>query len=102
MSSASSPDDLAAHLGQLRQELADAPPEVVIANHGYGLFELAALHLALDPPRIGAARLATEGLASLLEGLKGRLGADELSLRDNLSQLRLALAKLDPELSTSS
>ena len=41
--------DVAAQLDQLREQLAHTPAALVVANHGFGLFELAALHLSLDP-----------------------------------------------------
>jgi hypothetical protein len=82
-------------LRRFRQELAGMPPEEVVANHAYGLFELAALYLSLDPPRPDAAKLAIDALAGLLAPLGGRLGDDEPPLRDNLSQVKLALVRLE-------
>jgi hypothetical protein len=79
-----------AQLDALRQQLADAPAEAVVANHAYGLFELAAVHLSTAPPQLPQARLAIDALAAVVEGLEGRLGEAEPSLRDGLSQLRLA------------
>ena len=37
-------------MAELRDQLARTPAEVVVANHAFGLFELAALHLSLSPP----------------------------------------------------
>ncbi len=82
-------------LRRFRQELAGMPPEEVVANHAYGLFELAALYLSLEPPRPDAAKLAIDALAGLLAPLGGRLGDDEPPLRDNLSQVKLALVRLE-------
>jgi len=70
------------------------PAEVVIANHAYGLFELAAIHLSQQPPRLDDARLAVDAMASLVENLEGRLGEPEQSLRDALSQIRLAFVQI--------
>jgi hypothetical protein len=70
------------------------PAEVVIANHAYGLFELAAIHLSQMPPRFDDARLAVDAMASLVENLEGRLGEPEQSLRDALSQIRLAFVQI--------
>ena len=36
------------------------PVEVVVANHAFGLFELAALHLSLQPPQLDEARVAID------------------------------------------
>ena len=79
---------------QLRQELANAPASAVIANHCVGLFQLAALHLSLQPPRLDQAQLAIDGLGALVEGLSGRLGEDEQQLKDGLAQLRLAFVQI--------
>src|SRR5437870_8562991 len=87
-------EELAAQLDQLRQQLADTPAEVVIANHAFGLFELAALHLSLHPPQLDQARVAIDALAALVEGLAGRLGEPEQQLKDALAQLRMAYVQI--------
>jgi hypothetical protein len=79
----------------MRRELANAPVEVVIANHCYGLFELAAVYLSQSPPLLPQARLAIDALASLVGGLKGRLGEADDHLKDGLSQLQLAYVQID-------
>ena len=79
----------------MRAQLANTPAEVVVANHCYGLFELAAIYLSQSPPMLFQARLAIDGLGSLLEGLRGRLGEAEPALHDSLSQLRLAFVRLE-------
>jgi Domain of unknown function (DUF1844) len=78
----------------LRQQLAETPAELVIANHGFGLFELAALHLSLQPPQLEEARLAIDALGALVEGMEGRLGEQETTLREGLAQLRLAFVQI--------
>jgi hypothetical protein len=84
-----------AEVDAMRQQLASTPPEVVVANHCYGLFELAAIYLSQTPPMLFQARLAIDGMGALLDGLKGRLGDAEPSLVESLSQLRLAFVQLD-------
>ena len=79
----------------MRAQLASTPAEVVVANHCYGLFELAAIYLSQTPPMLFQARLAIDGLGALLEGLKGRLGEAEPALFESLSQLRLAYVRLE-------
>ena len=81
-------------MAALRQQLADAPAEVVVANHCFGLFELAALHLSLNPPKLPQAQLAIDALGAVVEGLAGRLGDEEQQLRDGLAQLRLAYVQI--------
>lgn len=79
-----------AELDEVRRAILSSPPEAVMANHCYGMFELAAMHLSQQPPSLDAARLAIDGLAALTEALSGRLGPDEETLREGLAQLRLA------------
>jgi hypothetical protein len=68
---------------------------VVVANHCYGLFELAAVYLSQVPPLLPQSRLAIDALACLVDGLKGRLGEAEGPLKDGLSQLQLAYVQID-------
>jgi hypothetical protein len=89
-----SAEETAASLDELQREVAAAPAEAVIANHCYGLFELAALHLSQQPPQLSKARLAIDALACLVEGLEGRLGPDEGSIREGLSQIQVAFVRL--------
>jgi hypothetical protein len=86
---------MAAQLEAMRAELANSPVEVVVANHCYGLFELAAVYLSQQPPLLTQARLAIDALASLVDGLEGRLGEAEDQLKDGLGQLRLAYVQID-------
>ncbi|HVT42096.1 MAG TPA: hypothetical protein VHD39_03865 [Acidimicrobiales bacterium] len=82
-------------LDLMRAQLASTPAEVVVANHCYGLFELAAVYLSQTPPKLFEARLAIDGLGAVLDGLKGRLGEAEPTLLESLSQLRMAYVSLE-------
>ena len=84
-----------AEVDAMRAQLAHTPAEVVVANHCYGLFELAAIYLSQSPPQLFQARLAIDGLGALLSGLQGRLGEAEPALLESLSQLRLAFVSLE-------
>jgi hypothetical protein len=84
-----------AEFDAMRQQLASTPAEVVMANHCYGIFELATIYLSHKPPMLFEARLAIDGLGALLNGVKGRLGEAEPSLLEALSQLRLAFVQLE-------
>jgi hypothetical protein len=79
---------------ELRDRLAQTPAEVVVANHAFGLFELAALHLSLQPPQLDQARLAIDALAALVDGLGSRLGDATPQLSDGLGQLRMAYVQI--------
>lgn len=86
--------ELEAKMVELREQLAQAPAALVIANHCFGMFELAALHLSLQPPKLEEAQLAIDALGAVIEGLAGRLGDEEQQLRDGLAQLRLAFVQI--------
>ena len=55
---------------------------MVIANHCFGLFELAGVYLSQSPPRLEQARLAIDAFGAVVEGVGGRLGETEGTLRD--------------------
>ena|SRR5581483_10244055 len=81
-------------LAALQQQLAGTPAAVIVANHCMGLFQLALLHLSLRPPQLPEAALAIDALGALVEGLAGRLGEDEATLRDALAQARMAYVQI--------
>jgi hypothetical protein len=85
---------LAARLDELRSQLVSTPAEVVVANHAYGLFELAAIHLSQQPPNLDQARLAVDALGAVVGALTGRLGDAEPSLHDALAQIRLTFVQI--------
>ncbi len=75
---------------EVRRELLGAPAAVVVANHAMGIYELAAIHLTAQPPQLAEAAFAVDALAAIVEGLEGRLGDAEPTLREALTQLRAA------------
>ena len=79
---------------QLEEKLAQTPASVVVANHAYGLFELAALHLGRRPPNFEQAQLAIDAMGTLVEGLGDRLGDHARQLQEGLTQLRLAFVQV--------
>jgi hypothetical protein len=87
-------EELLGELEQARQQLAQTPASLVIANHAIGLFQLAAIHLDQAPPNLDDARLAIDALAALVDGLQGRLGDEEEALREALAQLQLAFVEV--------
>ncbi len=89
------PDQAAAEeLERLRRELLATPAAVVVANHAYGLFELAAIHLSAQPPNLTEARLAVDALGALVDGVGDRLGDVRGALADALAQIRLAFVQV--------
>lgn len=87
-------DDALGALADIKQRLAEVPPEVVIVNHAMGLYELAALHLGASPPRLAEAALAIDAVGCLVDGLGDRLGPDAPTLRDALQNIRFAFVQM--------
>ena len=87
-------EEVRRQLSEMRDRLATTPAEVVVANHAFGLFELAALHLSLDPPQMPQARLAIDALTCLVDGLGARLGENAEQLQAGLGQLRIAYVQI--------
>jgi len=81
-------------LNDARARLAEVPAETVVVNHVMGLYELAAIHLGAEPPRLSEASLAIDAVACLVEGLGSRLGPDAPTLVDALSNIRLAFVQI--------
>ena len=85
-------------LAKARARLAETPAQVVVANHVVGLYELAAIHLGANPPRLDEARLAIDALAAIVDSLGDRLGADHSTFKDALSNIRIVWVKLTSEI----
>ena len=86
--------EAAAEMAEVRRQLAQVPAVQVVANHIMGLYELAAIHLSQTPPQFSEATLAIDAMAAVIDGLKGRLGEYEPTLKDALAQIRLAFVQL--------
>src|SRR5688572_31089297 len=89
-----SPEEMQQQMLALQQQLAETPAAEVVANHCFGLFELAALHLSLQPPQLGEATVAIDALNAIVEGLTGRLGQHEGQLKEGLASLKLAFVQI--------
>ena len=89
-----SEEELQEHLAQLRDQLASTPVEHIVGQLASQLFEVAALHLSLQPPNLAQAQLAIDAMGALVEGLGDRLGQDARPLTEGLSQLRLAFVQI--------
>ena len=81
-------------LDETRRRLAQTPAEVVITNHIVGLYELAAIHLGATPPDLPQAALSIDAVACLVEGLGERIGPEAETMRDALSNIRLAFVQI--------
>ena len=83
-----------AEMAEVQQRIAAAPAADVLANHLMGFYELAAIHLSQQPPNFAEAAVAIDALRVTLEGMAGRLGENEPTLRQALSQIQMAFVQL--------
>jgi hypothetical protein len=79
-----------AQMEQVQAQLLAVPAATVVVNHAMGLYELAALHLMQPQPKLPEASVAIDALGAVVEGMSGRLGPDEDTVREALAQLRAA------------
>lgn len=87
-------EELREYAAQLRQQIAGTPAAAFVIQSAVQMFEIAGVHLSLQPPQIEEARTAIDAMAALVEGLRGRLGPDEQQLLDGLAQIRLAFVQI--------
>ena len=87
-------EELAQQLAEAREQIANTPASVVVGNHAMGLYELGAIHLSQQPPNLEESRLAIDALGAVVEGLEGRLGEHEATLKDALHQIRMAFVQV--------
>jgi len=59
-----------------------------------GFYELAAIHLSANPPRLADAALAIDAMACVVEGLGERLGNEAPVMADALSNIRIAFVQI--------
>lgn len=83
-----------AELAAARERLATVPAATVVANHAMGLFELAAIHLSVQPPHLDEAQVAIDAMAGVVDNVGDRLGEQASVLRDALAQIRLAFVQV--------
>jgi hypothetical protein len=84
---------MAKELAEARSRLLETDVSTVLTNHALGIYELAAIHLTADEPNFDEARLAIDALAALVDGLSGRLGDGETTLKNALHQVRMAFVQ---------
>lgn len=82
-----------AQMEAMRRQLLEAPAGDVIAQHLLALYELAALHLSADAPRLDDARAAIDAVEAVLQALPGRLGEAEGAIASALPQLKMAFVE---------
>ena len=85
---------MAAELAAARQRLSQTPAAEVIANHVMGIYELAAIHLSDENPKLNEAQIAIDAMTGIVGSLEGRLGQNENVIKDALQQIQMAYVQV--------
>ncbi len=94
---------MAHEMAEARAQLLEAPVAAVIANHAFGMYELAAIHITSDDPDMSEARLAVDAFGVVVEGLAGRLGEEiDTTLSEALQNIRMAFVQRTSDLKAQS
>ena len=96
-----SPEQLEEFL-RFQAEITSIPAVDLVANHAFGLQQLAMMHLMQVPnpdgtvtePDLDQAGLAIDALGALVDGLGDRQGNHTDGLREVVTELRLAFVEL--------
>lgn len=83
-----------AQMAEARQRMLETPAATIVANHAMGLYELAAIHLMAESPRLDEAKLAVDAMAAILGAVGDQLGSESQALRDALAQIQLAFVQV--------
>ena len=97
-----SEEEIAERMDALREQLAQTPVDQIVAQSAYQFFEIGALHLSLIPPQLEQAKLAIDALGLLVEGMGDRLGPNFATLKEGLTQIRLAYVQVSKSAATPS
>jgi hypothetical protein len=84
-------EEMAQQMEEARARMLQVPAGAVVGQQALQFYELAAIYLSEDPPRLDDARLAVDALGAVVERLGARLGEAEQPLRQALNQLQMAV-----------
>jgi hypothetical protein len=84
-------EEMAQQMETARARMLQVPAGAVVGQQALQFYELAAIYLSEDPPRLDDARLAVDALGAVVERLGSRLGEAEQPLRQALNQLQMAV-----------
>jgi len=78
---------------QAQEQLLSVPAAQIVSNHLIGLFELAALHLRVDPPNLEEARIPIDAMGLVVDNMGDQI-ADGQTLTAALQQIRMAYVEV--------
>ena len=59
-----------------------------------GIYELAAIHLSDENPKLNEAQIAIDAMTGIVGSLEGRLGENENVIKDALQQIQMAYVQV--------
>lgn len=86
-------------LAEIRQNILETPIELILAQHFFGLSEIAIIHLSNDNPNLEAARLVINAMDGLMSATQGELGDAEEALQLALHQIQLEFVNVSQRVS---
>jgi hypothetical protein len=86
-------EEMSRQMEAARARMLQMPSGAVLGQQALQFYELAAIYLSEDPPRLADARSAIDALAAVVDKLGTRLGEAEQPLRQALNQLQMAFVE---------
>jgi hypothetical protein len=87
-------EEMARQMEEAQARMLELPAGAVVGQQALQFYELAAVYLSQEPPRLDDARVAIDALAAIVERLGSRLADAEQPLRQALNQLQLAFVQV--------
>lgn len=87
-------EEMTQQMEAARARMLQLPSGSVIGQHALPLYELAALYLSQEPPRLDDAKAAIDAFGAVVETVGVRLGEAEAPLRQALNQVQLAYVEV--------
>jgi hypothetical protein len=87
-------EEMTRQMEAAQERMLSLPAGVVVGQQTMQFYELAALYLSQQPPRLDDARIAIDALSGVVEKLGDRLGEAEQPVRQALNQLQLAFVQV--------
>jgi hypothetical protein len=87
-------EEMARQMEEAQARMLSLPAGTVVGQQALQFYELAAVYLSQEPPRLEDARIAIDALAAVVEQLGPRLAQAETPLRQALNQLQMAFVQV--------
>jgi hypothetical protein len=86
-------EEMARQMDAARERMLRLPVGTVVGQQALQFYELSAIYLSQEPPRLDDARVAVDALAAVVDKLGDRLGDAEQPLRQAVHQIQLAFVE---------